>query len=187
MQSLTCMCQTEGPQSQIRGCVWDTAQAVFNGMNGLMYKYFPKIKLEGTKKKKRWKRQNYKNSFSKFYFDWLAQSSTVHHSTTELTTPHKMLGSNRNGKLGELTSRHSTRWLFLSTVSRLNSNLECQLLWREENPRIWRKNPWRMRTNNKLNPRVCQVQESHPSYRGEGKHSHHHAKMVLGPTWKGMG
>ena len=49
---------------------------------------------------------------------------------------------------------YSTKWLFLSTLSRPNWNLECWFLWREE---IRRKTlRARMRTNNKLNPQVTQ-------------------------------
>ena len=54
----------------------------------------------------------------------------------------------------EFNNGHSTKWLFLSTISRSNLNLECWYFWREE---IWRKTlRARMRTNNKLNPQVTQ-------------------------------
>ena len=33
----------------------------------------------------------------------------------------------------------STRWPFLTTVSRSNRNLECRIQWRKENHRTWRK------------------------------------------------
>ena len=36
-------------------------------------------------------------------------------------------------------SGHSLKWLFFSTVFRLNQNLEFWFLWREENWRNWRK------------------------------------------------
>ena len=54
----------------------------------------------------------------------------------------------------EFNNGYSTKWLFLSTISRSNLNLECWYFWREE---IWRKTlRARMRTNNKLNPQVTQ-------------------------------
>ena len=54
----------------------------------------------------------------------------------------------------EFNNGHSTKWLFWSTISRSNLNLECWYFWREE---IWRKTlRARMRTNNKLNPQVTQ-------------------------------
>lgn len=50
-------------------------------------------------------------------------------------------------------SGQSRRWLFLSTVSRLNWNLECCFLWRGKNWRTQRKTLGAgMRTNNKLSP-----------------------------------
>lgn len=56
----------------------------------------------------------------------------------------------------EFSDRHSTRWLFLSTVSRSNWNLECWFFWREENWRIQRKILGTgTRTSNKLNPQLA--------------------------------
>lgn len=50
-------------------------------------------------------------------------------------------------------SGQSRRWLFLSTVSQLNWNLECCFLWRGKNWRTQRKTLGAgMRTNNKLSP-----------------------------------
>ena len=37
------------------------------------------------------------------------------------------------------SSGQSRSWLFLSTVSKMNWNIECWFLWREENRRTWRK------------------------------------------------
>ena len=52
-------------------------------------------------------------------------------------------------------SGQSRRWLFLSTVSQLNWNLECCFLWRGKNWRTQRKTLGAgMRTNNKLSPYV---------------------------------
>lgn len=48
---LTCMSQTKRPQPQIGCCVWDATQTVLNGVNGLVHKYFAKIKL-GPKRRK---------------------------------------------------------------------------------------------------------------------------------------
>ena len=53
----------------------------------------------------------------------------------------------------EFSKGHSSRWVFLSTVSRSNWNLECWYLWREENGRTLRKDLW-TRSNDKLNPHV---------------------------------
>lgn len=50
-------------------------------------------------------------------------------------------------------SGQSRRWLFLSTVSQLNWNLECCFLWRGKNWRTQRKTLGAgMRTNNKHSP-----------------------------------
>ena len=52
----------------------------------------------------------------------------------------------------EFSSAHSMRWLSLSTVSRLNWNLECWFLWMEEKQRTRRKTHGAgMRTNKKHN------------------------------------
>ena len=65
----------------------------------------------------------------------------------------------------ELSNRHSTRWLFLSTISHSNWNLECWFLWREETLRAWRKTLGvEMRTNNNLNPHVLPGLGMKPSY-----------------------
>ena len=42
---LTCMCQTESPESEVRGCVGDAAQAVLYGVDRLMYCHIRKVKL----------------------------------------------------------------------------------------------------------------------------------------------
>lgn len=39
----------------------------------------------------------------------------------------------------EFNNRHSSRWLFLFTVSLSNWNFECWFFWKEENPRACRK------------------------------------------------
>lgn len=39
------MSQTEGPQSQVGGCVWDAAQAVLNGVDGLIHRQVSDVKL----------------------------------------------------------------------------------------------------------------------------------------------
>ena len=50
------------------------------------------------------------------------------------------------------SSAHSTRWLFLSTVSKWNWNLECWFLWMEEKQRTRRKTHGaNMRTNKEHN------------------------------------
>ena len=52
----------------------------------------------------------------------------------------------------EFSSPHSMRWLSLSTVSRLNWNLEFWFLWMEEKQRTRRKTHGAgMRTNKKHN------------------------------------
>ncbi len=43
--SLTCVCQTESPESQVRGGVGDAAQAVLYGVDGLMHEHICHIKL----------------------------------------------------------------------------------------------------------------------------------------------
>lgn len=54
------------------------------------------------------------------------------------------------GNVNGIISGHSTRWLFLSTVSRSNWNLECWFLWMEEKQRNRRKTHGAtMRTNKK--------------------------------------
>lgn len=50
---LTCMSQTEGPESQIGGGVGDAAQAVLDGVDGLMHRHIGEVKLwdrKGTSK-----------------------------------------------------------------------------------------------------------------------------------------
>ena len=65
------------------------------------------------------------------------------------------------------SSAHSRRWLFLSTVSRSNWNLECGFLWRGENRRTRRKTLRAgTRTNSKLNPHVTIGPEIEP---GDGR------------------
>lgn len=80
----------------------------------------------------------------------------------------------------ELSNRHPTRWLFLSTISHWNWNLECWFLLREETLRVWRKTLGvEMRTNNNLNPHVlpCFGNETQATV-VEGKCSHHCAIPV---------
>ena len=58
---------------------------------------------------------------------------------------------------GHLENEHSTRWLFLSTVSMSNWNLEFWFMRSGRNPRRkTRRKPLgaRTRTGNKLNPHV---------------------------------
>lgn len=45
MSGLTCMSQTEGPESQIRGRVGDAAQAVLDGVDGLMHEHVCSVEL----------------------------------------------------------------------------------------------------------------------------------------------
>lgn len=42
--SLTCMCQTKSPESEVRGGVRDAAQAVLYGVDGLMHEHVCSIK-----------------------------------------------------------------------------------------------------------------------------------------------
>lgn len=42
---LTCVCQAESPESEVRGCVGDAAQAVLDGVDGLMHEHIRNIKL----------------------------------------------------------------------------------------------------------------------------------------------
>lgn len=44
--TLTCMGQTEGPESQVGGSVGDAAQAVFYGVDGLVDCHISKVKLQ---------------------------------------------------------------------------------------------------------------------------------------------
>lgn len=41
---LTCVCQTESPESEVRGSVGDAAQAVLYGVDGLMHEHVCNIK-----------------------------------------------------------------------------------------------------------------------------------------------
>jgi len=43
---ITCMSQTECPESQVRSSVGDAAQTVLYRVNGLFYHHIPKIKLQ---------------------------------------------------------------------------------------------------------------------------------------------
>lgn len=45
---LTCVCQAESPESEVRGCVGDAAQAVLDGVDGLMHEHIRDIKLLQT-------------------------------------------------------------------------------------------------------------------------------------------
>ena len=79
----------------------------------------------------------------------------------------------------ELSNRHSTRWLFLSTVSHSNLNLECWFLWKEETLRAWRKTLGvEMRTKNNLNPHDARFGNKTQATVVEGKCSHHCAISV---------
>ena len=40
------MSKTEGPQSEIGGCVRDTPQTVLDGVNGLVYENLAHVKLK---------------------------------------------------------------------------------------------------------------------------------------------
>lgn len=42
---LTCVCQAESPESEVGGCVGDAAQAVLDGVDGLMHEHISDIKL----------------------------------------------------------------------------------------------------------------------------------------------
>ena len=66
----------------------------------------------------------------------------------------RLIFSNKiNRNKWEFNNGHSTRWLFLPTVSRSNWNLECWFLWREEN--------WKHPEKNSLSKEKNQ-QETHP-------------------------
>lgn len=41
----TCMSQTKSPETQVRGSVGDATKTVFNGVDGLVDSYIPKVKL----------------------------------------------------------------------------------------------------------------------------------------------
>lgn len=43
---LTCMGQTESPETQVGGSVGNATKTVFNGVDGLVDRYVPKVKLQ---------------------------------------------------------------------------------------------------------------------------------------------
>lgn len=49
---LTCVCQAESPESEVGGCVGDAAQAVLDGVDGLMHEHICDIKLLQTAQQK---------------------------------------------------------------------------------------------------------------------------------------
>ena len=62
----------------------------------------------------------------------------------------------------------------VALISRSNWNLECWLLWREENRRTWRKTLGAgTRTNNKLNPRDAGSGNQARATAMGGERSHH--------------
>lgn len=46
LQVLTCVGQTESPESKVRGSMGHAAQTVLNGMDGLANKHIAKVKLK---------------------------------------------------------------------------------------------------------------------------------------------
>lgn len=46
---LTCMSQTKSPKTQVGGSVGNATQTVFNGVDGLVDCYIPKVKLRGER------------------------------------------------------------------------------------------------------------------------------------------
>lgn len=54
---LTCVCQAESPESEVRGCVGDAAQAVLDGVDGLMHEHIRDIKLLQTAQQQKKQKQ----------------------------------------------------------------------------------------------------------------------------------
>lgn len=78
---LTRMCQTKSPKSEVRGGVGDAAQAVLNGVDGLMHEHVCSVKLL---QRAQFKRSVHLNWITELSYTWffLTCSSAAAPSTS---------------------------------------------------------------------------------------------------------
>ena len=97
---LTCMCQTESPKSEVRGGVGDAAQAVLDGVDGLMHEHVCSVKPLQRAQFKRSVHSNLITCKSGYTWFFLTSSSAAAPSTS----PWQVLMEPSSDTSGRLSS-----------------------------------------------------------------------------------
>ena len=137
---LTCMCQTESPKSEVRGGVGDAAQAVLDGVDGLMHEHVCSVKPLQRAQFKRSVHSNLITCKSGYTWFFLTSSSAAAPSTS----PWQVLMEPSSDTSGRLSSswchrgqeicqdKHPTlekKKRFKSDQSNTNSPLDVVFSW----------------------------------------------------------